>query len=109
MTGMEPARAAGALPRGPYECPVCEYAGLSVKPYAVWPPPLGAHIEPPYEHALGRPSYEVCMRCGFEFGNDDNPGTAAPSSFEQYREEWLDDGAPWFMAPPDSADGNPGN
>lgn len=26
--------------------------------------------------------------CNFEFGNDDNPGTAAPQSFEDYRREW---------------------
>ena len=45
---------------------------------------------------LGRPSYEVCPRCGFEFGNDDNPGTAPPASFEQYRREWEAEGRPWF-------------
>jgi rubredoxin len=35
------------------------------------------------------PSYEVCPNCGFEFGNDDNPGTEAGVSFEQYRTEWV--------------------
>jgi len=53
-------------------------------------------LTPPYEELLGKPSYEVCPRCGFEFGNDDNPGTAAPMSFEQYREEWVAGGCQWF-------------
>lgn len=83
-----------------YTCPVCEYAGLEVKPYEQWPPPAGTPMSPPYENALGRPSYEVCPRCGFEFGNDDNPGTAAPQSFEEYRREWEADGCPWFVQPP---------
>lgn len=90
----------GALvPHGPFVCPVCDHPGLTVKPYALWPPPPDRRLEPPYEDALGRPSYEVCPRCGFEFGNDDNPGTAAPTSFSQYRAEWLDAGAPWFTPP----------
>ncbi|TWD73098.1 hypothetical protein FB561_6983 [Kribbella amoyensis] len=71
---------------------------LTVKPYAVWPPPAGLVIAPPYEQLLGPASYEVCPRCGFEFGNDDNPGTAEPSSFEEYRAEWEADGCPWFEA-----------
>ena len=71
-----------------YECPVCHYFGLSAAPYERWPPPEGAELVPPYEDALGRPSYEVCPRCGFEFGNDDNPGTAEPQSFDDYRREW---------------------
>lgn len=79
-----------------YQCPVCEYKGLTEKPYELWPPPPGMELSPPYEDLLGRPSYEVCPRCGFEFGNDDNPGTAAPTSFEEYREEWRADGEPWF-------------
>lgn len=37
---------------------------------------------------LDRPSYEVCPNCGFEFGNDDNPGVSAPVSFEDSRLEW---------------------
>jgi rubredoxin len=79
-----------------YECPVCGFEGLASKPYAIWPPPAGTPLRPPYEDLLGLPSYEVCPRCGFEFGNDDNPGTAAPSSFEEYREEWIAEGKPWF-------------
>ena len=80
-----------------YECPVCEHPGLSERPYEVWPPPEGIELSPPYEDLLGRASYEVCPRCGFEFGNDDNPGTAEPDSFESYRSEWEARGRPWFM------------
>lgn len=79
-----------------FTCPVCSFPGLSSAPYAIWPPPDGTELTPPYEDQLGMPSYEVCPRCGFEFGNDDNPGTAEPSSFEQYRLEWVADGRPWF-------------
>jgi hypothetical protein len=44
------------------------------------------------------PSYDVCACCGFEFGFDDNPGTAEPQSFEAYRLGWRDDGCRWFDA-----------
>ena len=70
------------------ECPVCGHVVLTVRPFALWPPPLGLKLAPPYEEFLGRPSYEVCSRCSFEFGNDDNPGTAAGQSFAEYRREW---------------------
>jgi hypothetical protein len=79
-----------------FRCPVCQHEGLLSPPYKLWPPPEGVEISPPYEDFLGRPSYEVCPRCGFEFGNDDHPGTAAPTSFEEYRAEWEADGQPWF-------------
>jgi hypothetical protein len=83
-----------------YTCPVCGYDGLHMRPYATWPPPANVSLSPPYEDLLGRPSYEVCPRCGFEFGNDDNPGgTAEPVSFEEYRREWEADGRPWFIGP----------
>jgi hypothetical protein len=75
---------------------VCYSFLLAYKPYEVWPPPPDQVLSPPYEDLLGRPSYEVCSRCGFEFGNDDNPGTAPPSSFEEYRLEWTAEGRPWF-------------
>lgn len=81
-----------------YECPVCHHVGLTAKPYERWPPPPDADLAAPYENALGTPSYEVCPRCGFEFGNDDNPGTAEPQSFEGYRHEWEARGRPWFDA-----------
>jgi rubredoxin len=79
-----------------YTCPVCGYEFLQSKPYETWPPPEGITLSPPYEDQLGRPSYEVCPRCGFEFGNDDNPGTAQPQSFEDYRKSWEAKGCPWF-------------
>jgi hypothetical protein len=47
-------------------------------------------LTPPYEDVLGRPSYEVCPQCEFEFGNDDNPGTGHPVSFEEYRRAWTE-------------------
>lgn len=81
-----------------YNCPVCDYSGLRHQPYESWPPPYEMTLSPPYEDLLGSPSYEVCPRCGFEFGNDDNPGTGTPSSFEQYRLEWESEGRPWFDA-----------
>jgi len=70
--------------------------GLTVKPYETWPPPDAVTLTPPYEDFLGRPSYEVCPNCGFEFGNDDNPCTAAPVSFAEYRAEWVAEGSPRF-------------
>jgi hypothetical protein len=79
-----------------YTCPVCAYDGLTTAPYQLWPPPADAVLNPPYEDMLGRPSYEVCPRCGFEFGNDDNPGTAEPESWEEYRADWESQGSPWF-------------
>jgi hypothetical protein len=79
-----------------YTCPVCQYPGLSARPYATWPPPANLEIRPPYEDWLGAPSYEVCPRCGFEFGNDDNPGTAEPLSFETYRAQWKREGCRVF-------------
>jgi len=76
---------------------VCGAVELDVKPYETWPPPPDTVLVPPYEDQLGRPSYEVCSNCGFEFGNDDNPGTgAAPDSFESYRRRWLAAGSPRF-------------
>ncbi len=78
------------------ECPVCGANELSTPPYKSWPPPARATLKPPYEDTLGTPSYEVCPSCGFEFGNDDNPGTAPPVSFAQYRAQWIADGAPLF-------------
>lgn len=78
------------------ECPVCQYSGLTSPPYELWPPPENQAIRPPYEEFLGRPSYEVCPSCGFEFGFDDNPGTTEGESFAAYRDEWVKRGRPWF-------------
>lgn len=77
-------------------CPVCGSPELTQPPYRKWPPPIGVLLSPPYEDQLGRPSYEVCPKCGFEFGNDDNPGTAAPVSFALFRTEWESEGSPRF-------------
>lgn len=55
-----------------FVCPVCNFEGLTVAPYETWPPPPDTALHPPYEDALGRPSYEVRPLCEFEFGNDDN-------------------------------------
>lgn len=78
---------------GVIECPVCGANELAKPPYATWPPPDSVQLVPPYENTLGAPSYEVCPTCGFEFGNDDNPGTARPVSFEKYRDEWVASGS----------------
>ena len=51
---------------------------------------------PPYSRIFGAPSYEVCDCCGFEFGNDDDPGTGSAISFQEYLQEWIDDGEIWF-------------
>jgi hypothetical protein len=78
-------------------CPCCGYPGLDAPAYRrLGPPPWSHPGPPPYERWYGDPSYEVCPCCGFEFGNDDNPGTAAPSSFERYRQEWIAAGCPWL-------------
>jgi hypothetical protein len=53
-------------------------------------------LNPPYRLQFGMPSYDVCACCGFEFGNDDDPGTAAPISFDEYFDEWLSQGCKWF-------------
>lgn len=71
--------------RNPFYGPCVARRNLTRPPYKRWPPPPGVHLEPPYERQLGQPGYEVCPNCGFEFGNDDNPGTAAPVSFAEYR------------------------
>lgn len=75
-------------------CPVCEAETLHFPPYATWPPKPELRISPPYEDFLGRPSYEVCPSCGYEFGNDDNPGTSDGVSFEEYRADWERRGRP---------------
>jgi hypothetical protein len=88
-----------------YYCPCCGYAALDGPAYRrLGPPPWFHPGPPPYEQWYGKPSYDVCACFGFEFGNDDNPGTAAPSSFEQYRSEWVASGCHWFdtsRRPPD--------
>ena len=73
-----------------FTCPVCSSDELTTKPYEDWPPAVESDaLTPPYEDVLGPASYEVCPSCGFEFGNDDSPGTATPVSFGEYRAEWI--------------------
>ena len=56
-------------------------------------------LKPPYEQYFGDPSYDVCAVCGFEFGNDDNPGTNSPVSFEEYLREWVRSGCEVSLDP----------
>lgn len=80
-----------------FTCPVCHAQGLTVPPYAMWPPPEGLVLVPPYCAQLGTASYEVCPECGFEFGNDDDPGDDIPGdSFATYRAAWIARGRPRF-------------
>jgi hypothetical protein len=80
-----------------FTCPCCGYLGLVRPPYRELTEMASARgLKPPYEQYFGDPSYEVCACCGFEFGNDDNPGTSAPASFEEYIREWIRLGCVWF-------------
>lgn len=54
-------------------------------------------LTPPSEDRLGRASYEACLNCGFEFGNDHNPGTLPPTSFEEFLAEWKAKEKPRWM------------
>ena len=60
-----------------YVCPVCGYDGLEESAY----------------DKTGEPSFEICSCCGFEFGFDD---FSEHKTFEQYREEWIKNGAKWL-------------
>lgn len=83
-----------------FTCPVCDAQELTAPPYAIWPPPEGMVVTPPYCTQLGMPSYEVCPKCGFEFGNDDDPGDdIAGDSFTSYRDAWIARGRPRFQSP----------
>jgi hypothetical protein len=78
-------------------CPCCGYPDLESRAYvALTSLPVPEALEPPYVQHFGDPSYEVCDCCGFEFGNDDDPGIAEPVSFSVYLKEWVEDGAKWF-------------
>ena len=78
-----------------FECPVCQFVGLGHPPYAIWPPPEGLAIAPPYVEWLGEATYDVCAMCEYEFGFDDDPGEGADAmSFVEYRAEWESRGSP---------------
>ncbi len=81
-----------------FTCPCCGYQGLEARPYEnLFHVPVPHDLEPPYSVHFGMPSYEVCSCCGFEFGNDDEPGTGTPVSFQEYLEEWVAYGSVWFQ------------
>jgi rubredoxin len=78
-------------------CPCCGFSELKVPAYReLGSPPWSNHGLSPYFMQYGEPSYEVCSCCGFEFGNDDNPGISPGQSFEDYRREWIASGAQWL-------------
>ena len=80
-----------------FVCPSCGYPELDSPPYArMSPPPWLHHGSPPYGQPYEEPSCEVCACCGFEFGNDDGPGTAPPKTFAEYLADWIDSGCLWF-------------
>lgn len=82
---------------GSFNCPCCGYGGLTQPSYRRLVSVSAVRgLLPPYEQYFGNPSYEVCLCCGFEFGNDDNPGTGTPASFEEYLREWVRSGCEWF-------------
>lgn len=51
------------------------------------------HPEPPWGADGQCPTYECCPCCGVEAGNEDY----CLASIYQFRQEWLAEGAPWFM------------
>lgn len=80
-----------------YFCPCCGYDKLDSKPYEKdIKLPVDKDLSIPYSFHFGEPSYGVCDCCGYEYGNDDEPGTAEGVSFDQYLKEWIDDGCYWF-------------
>lgn len=80
-------------------CPCCGYPGLQGPAFAnLRDATLIRGLQPPYRMHFGIPSYEVCGCCGFEFGNDDEPGTAQPTSFEEHLTDWIAGGCVWFDA-----------
>ena len=83
-----------------YTCPVCDYDKLDFAPYKNIGDSSKEEIDaanPPYDEVFGEASYGVCPKCGFEYGNDDNPGgTAKGLSFAEYHAEWEQDGSKWF-------------
>ena len=59
-----------------YLCPVCGYDQLE---------------DPPYLPS-GKPSYEYCDCCAFQFGYTDASGGISVSA---WRQRWIDAGMPW--------------
>jgi ribosomal protein L37E len=79
-----------------FVCPSCGYPELVSSPYErMGLPPWSDHGSPPYSQRYGTPSYDVCACCGFEYGNDDEPGTAPPQTFAEYLADWITRGCVW--------------
>jgi hypothetical protein len=79
-----------------YYCPCCGWPGLDAPPYKELDGMcLIRGFAPPYVDHFGWPSYEVCACCGFEYGNDDDPGDAPGHSFEQSFENFVARGYKW--------------
>jgi hypothetical protein len=99
LAGIFGTRSSNAMNEPSYICPCCGYNGLTSAPYTGMSDVSAnttGKVDPPYAKYFGMPSYEVCDCCGYEFGNDDEPGTADPVSFEMYRKEWIAKGCQWF-------------
>lgn len=81
-----------------YMCPCCGFVGLDCPPYkGLTEDLLVRGLIPPYRNYFGWGSYDVCPCCGFEFGNDDEPGgDAVGDSFEKYLADWISRGQKWF-------------
>ena len=60
-----------------YICPVCGYPQLE---------------KPAWEFETGIPSFDICPCCGCEFGYHD----ATPEARNNYRRNWIKQGAIWF-------------
>lgn len=81
-----------------YRCPCCGFFGLNGQPNErLIDPTLARRLQPPYCTHFGCPSYELCPCCGFEYGFDDEPGSGAGVSFEDYLSEWVNNGCAWFI------------
>ncbi len=46
----------------------------------------------PWGYDGNSPSYEICLCCGVEFGNEDY----TIESIKKYRQRWISDGVNWF-------------
>jgi hypothetical protein len=87
----------GELAHHGYRCPCCGYFGLGLPPFErLLDPSLAQGLKPPYGAYFGSASYEICECCGFEYGYDDEPGSGAGLSFEEYLKEWINAGCQWF-------------
>lgn len=90
-----------------YICPCCGYDKLLFKPYEKDIAfPLDNNLSIPYSKHLGEPSYGVCECCGYEYGNDDEPGTSDGLTFFQFLKKWINNGCKWFNPTKKPADWN---